>query len=130
MVSDKEIRRSKIAKWLPVALCCLPGVAAAAIVGVGIAVGGSAFGASFGGPLGLGLVALALLACPLSMGLMVMRRGSNRNSASGRSQMMADCCLPGEANTSPEAGSSAERLASLRAQREALERELAEMQTQ
>ncbi len=112
-------------RWLPIALCCLPGIAVAAIVGVGIAGGG----AILGGPLGLGLITLAILACPLSMGWMM--RGTNRNTASRDSTMMADCCMPSEATSaSSEAGSSADRLAGLRAKREALERELAEMQTE
>lgn len=114
---------AKLRKWMPIALCCLPGVAIVALVAIGAVVSG----ASLSGPLGLGLIALAVLACPLSMGLM-MRRGSNQNSAPGDSRMMADCCLPGETPMASEADSSAGRLAALRAQREALERELAEMQ--
>ncbi len=112
---------AKLRKWMPIALCCLPGVAIAAIVGIGAAVSG----ASLSGPLGLGLIALAMLACPLSMGLMMMRRGSNQNSTSGSSQMMADCCAPGEQAQTVES----DRLAALRARREALERELAELQS-
>jgi hypothetical protein len=115
---------ARLRKWLPIALCCVPGIAIAAIVGIGIAFGGTALGASFGGPLGLGLIALALLACPVSMGLMMIRqRGSNQDSAPGNSPPLASCCLPGEEVP-------ADRLAALRARREALESELAEMQTQ
>ena len=112
-------------RWLPIALCCLPGVAVAAVVGLGVAAGGTAFGASFGGPLGLGLIALAVLACPVSMGLM-MRRGSNQNAARGvgSSSMMADCCVLGEEAATMES----DQLAALRARREALEREVAELQ--
>ena len=47
-------------KWLPIALCCVPGIAVAVIVGVGLAAGGAALGASFGGPLGLVLIGLAV----------------------------------------------------------------------
>ena len=112
---------TKLRKWIPIALCCLPGVAIAAIIGIGIAVGGAAVGASLGGLLGIGLIVLAALACPLSMYLMMTRqRGSNQKITSNGSQMMADCCAPGEE-------ASSDRLESLRAQRESLERELAGM---
>ncbi len=50
---------TKLQKWMPIALCCLPGVAA--IIGVGIASGDSMVGASLGGPLGLSLIVLAAL---------------------------------------------------------------------
>jgi hypothetical protein len=122
---------TRLRKLLPIALCCLPGVAVAAIVGISLAVGGAAFGSVLGGPLGLGLIALAMLACPVSMGLMMMRqRGSGQNSALGNSSTMMECCLPGEALAASEADSGTDRLAALRVQREALERELAEMQSQ
>ncbi|MGH2523396.1 MAG: hypothetical protein ACRDH2_12910 [Anaerolineales bacterium] len=117
---------AKLRKWMPIALCCLPGVAVAAIVGIGVAAGGAAFGTWLGGPLGLGLIALAMLACPISMGLTMRRqRGATQqqNSAPGASQAvpMASCCLPGEET-------SADQLVALRARREVLEREVAEMQ--
>ena len=113
---------TKLRKWMPIALCCLPGVAIAAILGIGIAVGGAAVGSSLGGPLGIGLIVLAALACPLSMYLMMTRqRGSSQNVTPNSSQMMADCCAPGEE-------ASSDYLESLRAQRESLERELAAMQ--
>src|SRR5574341_209057 len=104
---------AKLRRWMPIALCCLPGVATAAIVGIGVAAGGAAFGASLGGPLGLGIVALALLACPISMSLMMLRQhGTSPNSAAAGSQMMGDCCLPGETPAS-EVNAAAERLAAL-----------------
>ncbi|MCL4303450.1 MAG: hypothetical protein KJ077_47630 [Anaerolineae bacterium] len=118
---------AKLQKWLPHALCCLPGVVAVAIVGFGLVVGESAFGVSLGGPLGLGLVALALLACPLSMGLMMWR---NQKTASGTSSGMTSCCAPDEALAALEAALPADRLAALRDRREALEREVAELQRQ
>lgn len=118
---------AKLQRWMPVALCCLPGIAAAVIVGIGLAAGGTLFGVSLGGPLGLGLIALAMLACPISMGLM-MWRGSRRNAASGNAATMADCCAPGE--MAPTTPPPADRLTALRAEREALERELAQMHTQ
>ena len=114
---------AKLQKWMPIALCCLPGVAIAVIIGIGIAVGGAAVGASLGGPLGIGLIVLAALACPLSMYLMMTRqRGSNQKITSNGSQMMTDCCVPGEE-------ASMDNLAALRAKRESLERELAAMQS-
>jgi len=114
---------AKLRKWIRIALCCLPGVAIAAIIGVAIALGGSAVGTSLGGPLGIGLIVLAVLACPLSMGLIMMRqRGSSQKVTSNGSQLMADCCAPEEETPS-------ERVATLRAQRESLERELAALQS-
>ena len=114
---------TKLRKWIPIALCCLPGVAIAVIIGVGIAVGGAAVGASLGGLLGIGLIVLAALACPLSMYLMMTRqRGSSQHPTQNSSQLMADCCAPGEE-------ASVDHLAALRAQRESLERELAAMQS-
>ena len=114
---------AKLRKWIPIALCCLPGVAIAAIIGVAIALGGSAVGTSLGRPLGIGLIVLAVLACPLSMGLIMMRqRGSSQKVTSNGSQLMADCCAPGEE-------ASSDRLESLRAQRKSLERELTAMQS-
>jgi len=115
--------KTNFRKWIPIALCCLPGVAVAAIVGVGIAAGGAALGTGLGGPLGIGLIVLAALACPLSMGLIMMRqRGSSQKTASNSSQLMADCCAPEEETPGG-------RVAALRAQRESLERELASMQS-
>ncbi len=114
---------AKLRKWMPIALCCLPGVAVAAIVGIGIAFGGAAIGTSLGGPLGLGLLVLATLACPVSMGLMMLRqRGADPASATGNSATTMDCCLP-----VPGEEASVERLTALRARREALEHELAEL---
>lgn len=113
----------KLRKWIPIALCCLPGVAIAAIIGISIAVGGAAIGASLGGPLGIVLIVLAAVACPLSMYLMMtQQRRSNQKASPNSSQITADCCAPGEED-------SRDRMATLRAQRESLERELAKMQT-
>lgn len=115
----------KIRRWLPIALCCLPGIVVAASVGIGVALGGATFGVAFGGPLGFGLLALALLACPLSMGLMMMR-GASRKAAYSDSTTVADCCAPDEQNSTIES----DRLTRLCARREALEREVAELQAQ
>jgi hypothetical protein len=114
-------------KWLPIALCCLPGIALAGLVGIGLAAGGTAFGAAFGGPVGLTVIGLAVLACPASMGLMMLRqRRSDKKPgrAASTSLTVADCCLPGQ----PQADAEAASLAALRTRRETLERELAELQ--
>ncbi len=114
---------TKLRQWLPIALCCLPSAALATFIGIGFVIGGAAFGGFLNSPLGLALVSLGMLACPLSMGLM-MRRGvkSSQQAAPGSSPTMA-CCPP-------EEDSTAIRLAELRAEREALEREVAELQTE
>lgn len=116
--------QARLRKWMPMALCCLPGIAVAAAVGIGLTLGGATFGAWLGGPLGVGLIALALLACPISMGLMMRRRlGSQQESTGAASPAipLADCCL-----TVDEV--PAERVARLRARRKALEREVAAME--
>ena len=110
-------------KWIPIALCCLPGVAVAAIVGVGLTAGGAAVGTWLGGPLGLGLLVLAVLACPVSMVVMMRQRGSGQQTMSDGSTALMDCCLPAQGEEA-----STNRLASLRAKREALEHELAKLQ--
>ena len=115
-------------KWLPIALCCVPGIALAGLVGIGLAAGGTALGAAFGGPLGLAVILLAVLACPASMGLMMLRqRGLAEKSgrATLASPAMADCCLPAQ----PQADAESASLATLRARRETLERELVDLQT-
>jgi|SRR5579859_5667392 len=97
-----------IRKWLPIALCCVPGMALAGLVGIGLAVGGTALGAIFGGPLGLAVIALAVLACPASMGLMMLRqRGSGEKSgrAANAPLATAECCLPGQPPVDAEADS-------------------------
>lgn len=114
----------QIKRWIPIALCCVPGVAIAIIVGIGIVFGGAVFSSS---PLGIGLIALAALACPLSMGLMM--RGMKQNSATGSARMLADCCAPNQAAVSVDTDLSADSLSTLRSRREALEREIAELQS-
>lgn len=115
--------KTGLKKWLPIALCCVPAVAIAAVVGIGIVVGGAAFGASFGGTWSLGLVALALLACPLHMGWM-MWRVQRQNGASGRSASAANCCPPAGQRAMSKLNTD-KRLQVLRRRREALEQEVA-----
>jgi len=117
---------NQIRRWLPIALCCLPGVVVAGIVGLSMAAGGVGIGASLG-PLGLGLIAVAALACPLSMGLIMMRR-PRQHDAPGNSTMSTDCCAPSEPSMSEETEAAARRLAALRERRELLEREVAQLQ--
>ncbi|MCE7981804.1 MAG: hypothetical protein DYG89_11465 [Caldilinea sp. CFX5] len=117
----------KVRRWLPIALCCLPGIVIATVVGISIAAGGVAFGTALGGPLGLGLIALALLACPLSMGLMVWRT-TQQNGASSHTATMSACCMPGESTAAAATSAGEDRLAALRERHVALERELAELQ--
>ena len=113
--------KPKVKRWLPIVLCCLPGVALAVAVGLGVAAGG----AVFGGLLGASLIALAALACPLSMGWMMMR-SMRRSDATGQSTPTADCCMPGEQTSTL----GSDPLVALHARREALEREVAELQAE
>ncbi len=99
-----KAKSNQVNQWLPVALCCVPGVTVAAIVGVGAILGG----AWVSGPIGTGLIALGVL----------MRRMSH-NAQPGDATLGADCCAPAASNN----------LASLQAQREALEKEVAELET-
>jgi len=113
---------TKLQKWMPIAICCLPGVAIAAMIGMGIAVGGAAVGAFLGGSLGIGLIVLTTLACPLSMYLMMtQQRGSSQKAISNTSHPMAECRARGV----EDAG---DPLVTLRTRREVLERELTKMQ--
>jgi hypothetical protein len=118
---------ARFKKWLPFGLCCVPGLVIATVVGASVLLGGATFGVGLGGPRGIGILALAILACPLSMGLMMWR--GNRGGSSGTMNSMP-CCAPGEGTTAtvaqPEADSLSERLARLVVRREALERELAQ----
>lgn len=75
----------KSTKWLPIALCCVPGITITAIVGIGFIVGGVAF---INSPLSVGLLILALLACPFSMGLMMFKM--NRRM---QLRQVSHCCV-------------------------------------
>lgn len=108
-------------RWLHLALCLLPGAALALILGIGAVAGEGAGGAALGGPFGLGLLALAFLACPLGMALMTRRTTGNPVSTEPVGE--ATCCLPGQ-----QVASGSSRLGALRAEREALEREVAGLQ--
>ncbi|MGQ0605105.1 MAG: hypothetical protein ACT4QE_25790 [Anaerolineales bacterium] len=64
--------KALLKRWWPMALCCLPAVAIAVVALVG--------GASLGGPWRLGLNTLAVLACPISMGLMMWMMSRDSSS--------------------------------------------------
>ena len=110
--------------WLPIALCCVPAVAIATVVRIGIAVGGVTFGAAFGGTWSLGLVALALLACPLHMGWLMWRM-QRQNGASGQLSIGAAACGPPAKQIAAAETDALERVEMLRRRREALEQEVA-----
>ena len=119
---------SKSRQWLPIALCCLPGVALAGIWGISLIVGGAAVGAFWSGPLGLGMISAAMLACPFSMGLTMWRpRQSRLNSATTSLTQTVVCCLPGETLAAFESDNPTQRLTEFRARRVALEHELTKM---
>lgn len=106
-----------IRKWLPFALCCAPGAIAVLFVAA-IAFGGASFGLSLNSPVGIGLLGVAMLACPVSM--ILMMRGNMRAPASSDGM---SCCAP-QVETNPSTSS----LADLRAKRTRLEREIVALQ--
>lgn len=111
-------------QWLPMLFCCLPGLVLIAVW----ALGSAALGAALNGPLGSGLITLALLACPLSMGLMMWRGRLRQNAGAqptAHAPLMA-CCPP--AHTLADAP-SVERLTALQERRLTLEREVVELQS-
>ena len=119
---------SKSRQWLPIALCCLPAVALAAILGMSLIVGGAAVGAFWSGPLGLGLISVAMLACPVSMVLTMWHPHQSRPDATAKNlTSMVNCCLPGETLAAIESDNPTQRLTELRARRVALEHELTKM---
>lgn len=92
--------KQTLKRWWPIALCCLPGIALAVAVGVGLSTGGIS--------LGWGVRALAILACPIAMGVMMWWMSRDMSHPSNQ-------IIPGAA---------AERLAALRAEQQALEAEI------
>lgn len=116
----------RLRKWSPIAFCCVPALILAAVVGIGIAIGGTVVGTFFSGPLALGLIVLALLVCPLHMGWMMWRMQKRHDSAKS-SSLQAECCMP-EKQTASVPGYSSERLQALRSQRQTLEQEIAVLQ--
>src|SRR5712691_244900 len=101
--------KTGVKRWLPLAVCCLPGIVAAAVITFGAVVG-----ISLDGPLS-GLLVLAILACPLTTFLVLARRLYNGDQSTA-SPSAAGCCV-----TPSDFVIIQERLAVLRAEREALE---------
>lgn len=111
--------------WLPVALCCVPGVAGVAIVVGGLILGGAAWTQVRSAPWLAGVIILGVLACPLAMGWMVLNR--RRTSEVGREdRAMIDCCPPGEQPNVDRGQNLEARFSELRAEGRALELEIAE----
>ena len=107
----------KIKRWLPLAICCLPGVI------VALAIVGASLGLTLDGPLS-GLVVLAVLACPLTMFLILARRARADHDRPTGGAMIAGCCVSPDYLVAKEA----DRLSELRTQREELQNEVAELQ--
>ena len=80
--------KSSLKRWLPIALCCLPGIALAVAIGVGL----SASGVAVAGWLGSGLRVLPIVACPVAMGLMMwwMSRDTGHQGSEHQPQSAAD----------------------------------------
>jgi len=119
---QSQSMRSRIRRWIPLALCCAPGVVGATIVAFGIAAGE----ASFGAPVSLGLIAAALIASLAAIARVSGRR-LDPTQSKDKGRPVSDCCLPAEA-MAPEFTSAAERLAELQELRRRLEREVDSLQ--
>lgn len=88
------VRTSYAKRWLPIALCCVPGLGAATFLGVGLLTDGVVMGPSLQGPAAIVVLAVALLACPLGMGVMLSwsRRRQAQSMPASESEV---CCDPG-----------------------------------
>lgn len=114
-------------QWLPMLFCCLPGLVLIAVW----ALGSAALAAALNGPLGISLITLALLACPLSMGLMMWRGRLRQNAGAqptAQASLMA-CCPPTHTAADTPTKTSVERLTALQERRLILEREVVELQS-
>lgn len=107
---------STVRSWLPIALCCLPGVI------VALAIIGPSFGLSLDGPFS-GLVALSLFACPLTMFLLISRRLRD-DGIPNESAKVVGCCVSPDYFLTWERN----RLSTLQAQQASLDDESAELQ--
>jgi len=76
----------RLKQWLPMALCCLPGLAIATLVAASVLFGGARIGVGLGGPLQLGLLALALIS-PLSLNQEAPRSTDTLASPPGSKQV-------------------------------------------
>lgn len=82
-------------RWLPVAICCVPGVLIAAVLTVGLLTGGLVLRADSGSPLTLAVLAGAVLAAPVTVMLTMGRRGRRSEGVSQRT-ISQSCCEPTE----------------------------------
>lgn len=111
--------------WLPVALCCVPGVAGVAIVLGSLILGGAAWTQVRSAPWVAGVLVLGVLVCPLAMASMIQIR--RRTSEVGREdRAMIDCCPPGDLPNVDRGQNLEARLSEVRAEGRALELEIAE----
>jgi len=127
VIEVKEIKfmlKTRFKAWLPMVLCCVPAVVIAVIVGLGVAVGGVTLGTAASSSWRLGLIMLALLACPLHMGWMMWRM-QRQNGASGQLSIGAAACCPPAKQIAAAETDALERVEVLRRRREALEQEVA-----
>ena len=113
-------------RWIPIALCCLPGLVAAGLVALGLAAGGTAWGNILGSPLGSALGAVFAMTYLGWIGWMSWRM-MRRPSPSRPTRAAAECCEGVGPVPSDESIANGERLALLIAQREHLEARLAQL---
>lgn len=103
-----------IKRWLPIALCCLPGVIIGVLLGVGASFLGNGRIVNVN-PNSIFLLVMGL-ACPLGMGLMIWLMNRSMSDPSGHT------AADKQKHIRPT-----ERLAALREQRQLLEIEIAEL---
>ena len=108
--------------WLPIALCCVPGVALVGLLAGGLILGGTAAGI-LNSPWALGILAVAVLACPLAMGWAVLHRARSV-SVSGAARTVLDCCPPDSLAAPSDTDLLESRLTELRERRRALQMEV------
>lgn len=113
-------------RWIPIALCCLPGLVAAGLVALGLAAGGTASGNILGSPLGSALGAVFAVTYLGWIGWMSWRM-IRRPSPSRPMRAPAECCDDIEPAVFDATIANAERLTLLTAQREQLEARLAQL---
>ncbi len=118
--------QTRLSQWRAIALCCVPAVILAAIVGIGVAISGTLLSTFFSGPLAMGMIVLALLICPLHMGWTMWQMQKQHGTT--HSAILPTACCPPQKPASNVRGYTAERLQALRAQRQALEEEVTALQ--
>ncbi len=83
--------------WLPLGLCCVPGLAVAALLVIGTLTGSLTLTTMLNNPLALGLLMLSSLACSLSMVLM-MRRLLTHSRPGRTAGLRSPCCAQTDSN--------------------------------